>query len=66
MADLSEILNEVEDTQTATSHWSSLAKMTLARIIIFNKTRSRETATLQLSMSAKLGQLQWSPLGRKR
>ena len=67
MADLSEILNEVEDTQTATSHWSSLAKMTLARIIIFNKRRSRETATLQLlSMSAKLGQLQWSPLGRKR
>ena len=48
MADLSEILNEVEDTQTVTSHWSSLAKMTLARIIIFNKRRSGETATLQL------------------
>ena len=48
MADLSEILNEVEDTQTAASHWSSLAKMTLVRIIIFNKRRSGETTTLQL------------------
>ena len=37
MADLSKILNEGEEMQTAAGHWSSLAKMTLARIIIFNK-----------------------------
>ena len=37
MADLSKILNEGEETQTATGHWSSLAKTTLERIIIFNK-----------------------------
>ena len=37
MADLSKILNEGEETQTAAGHWSSLAKTTLARIIIFNK-----------------------------
>ena len=37
MADLSKILNEREETQTAAGHWSSLAKTTLARIIIFNK-----------------------------
>ena len=37
MADLSKILNEGEETQTAGGHWSSLAKTTLARIIIFNK-----------------------------
>ena len=37
MADLSKILNVGEETQTAAGHWSSLAKMTLARIIIFNK-----------------------------
>ena len=49
MADLSEILKEGEETQTAAGHWSSLAKTTLARIIIFNKRRSGETATLQLS-----------------
>ena len=49
MADLSEILNEGEETQTAADHWSSLAKTTMARIIIFNKRRSGETATLQLS-----------------
>ena len=49
MADLSEILIEGEDTQTEAGHWSSLAKTTLARIIIFKKRRSGETATLQLS-----------------
>ena len=49
MADLSDNLNEGEDTQTAAGHWSSLAKTTLARIIIFDKRRSGETATLQLS-----------------
>ena len=49
MADLSDNLNEGEDTQTAAGHWSSLTKTTLARIIIFNKRRSGETATLQLS-----------------
>ena len=49
MADLSEILNEGEDTQTEAGHWSSLAKTTVARIIIFKKRRSGETATLQLS-----------------
>ena len=48
MADLSKILNEGEETQTAAGHWSSLAKTTLARIIIFNKRRSGETATLQI------------------
>ena len=37
MADLSKILNEGEETQTAAGHCSSLAKTTLARIIIFNK-----------------------------
>ena len=37
MADLSKILNGGEETQTAAGHWSSLAKTTLARIIIFNK-----------------------------
>ena len=37
MADLSKILNEGEETQTVAGHWSSLAKTTLARIIIFNK-----------------------------
>ena len=37
MADLSKILNEGEETQTTAGHWSSLAKTTLARIIIFNK-----------------------------
>ena len=37
MADLSTILNEWEETQTAAGHWSSLPKTTLARIIIFNK-----------------------------
>ena len=37
MADLSKILNKGKETQTAAGHWSSLAKMTLARIIIFNK-----------------------------
>ena len=47
MADLSKILNEGEETQTAAGHWSSLAKKTLARIIIFNKRRSGETANLQ-------------------
>ena len=49
MADLSEILNEGEETQTAAGHWSSLAKTTPAIIIAFNKRRSGETATLQLS-----------------
>ena len=49
MADLSKILVEGEETQTAAGYWSSLAKTTLARIIIFNKRRSGETATLQLS-----------------
>ena len=49
MADVSSILNEGEEIQTAASHWSSLAKTTLERIIIFNKRRSEETATLQLS-----------------
>ena len=49
MPDLSDNLNKGEDTQTAAGHWSSLAKTTLARIIIFNKRRSGETATLQLS-----------------
>ena len=48
MADLSKILNEGEKTQTAAGHWSSLAKTTLARIIIFNKRRLGETATLQI------------------
>ena len=43
MADLSEILNEGEETQTAAGHWSSLAKTTLA------KEDQGETATLQLS-----------------
>ena len=47
MADVSKILNEGEETQTAAGHWSSLAKKTLARIIIFNKRRSGETANLQ-------------------
>ena len=37
MADLSKILNKGGETQTAAGHWSSLAKTTLARIIIFNK-----------------------------
>ena len=55
MADLSEILNEGEETQTAAGHWSSLAKTTPAIIIAFNKRRSGETATLQI------GQFQCRP-----
>ena len=55
MADLSKILVEGEETQTAAGYWSSLAKTTLARIIIFNKRRSGETATLQI------GQFQCRP-----
>ena len=31
-----------------TEHWGNLAKATLARVIIFNKRRSGETATLQI------------------
>ena len=45
MADLSKILNEEEETQTAAGHWSSLAKTTLARIIIFNKEDQRRLRT---------------------
>jgi len=49
MADLSEILNEGQETQTAAGHWSSFTQTTLARIITFNKRRSGKTAVLQLS-----------------
>ena len=45
MADLSKILNEGEETQTVAGHWSSLAKTTLARIIIFNKEDQRRLRT---------------------
>ena len=50
MAALSSLLMEITHSHDRFQElWSNLAKTTLARVIIFNKRRSGETATLQIS-----------------
>ena len=59
MAALSSLLMEITHSHNRFQElWSNLAKTTLARVIIFNKRRSEETAILQTSQSE--GRPKWA------